>query len=51
MLARVDAITADIAALDARIEAEIAPFAAAAGRLDEVPEINLAAARGPGRVG
>jgi transposase len=44
MLARVDAITADIAALDARIEAEIAPFAAAAGKLDEVPGINLAAA-------
>src|SRR5438477_3928429 len=44
MLARVDAITADIAALDARIEEEIAPFTAAVGKLDEVPGINLAAA-------
>jgi transposase len=41
MLARVDAITADITGLDARIEAEIRPFAAAAGKLDEVPGINL----------
>jgi transposase len=44
MLARVDAITADIAALDARIEQQIAPFAAAVAKLDEVPGINLAAA-------
>ena len=44
MLARVDAITADIAALDARIEEQIAPFAAAVSRLDEIPGINLAAA-------
>jgi len=44
MLARVDAITADIAALDARIEEEIAPFTAAVGKLDEVPGINLTAA-------
>jgi transposase len=44
MLARVDAITADIAALDARIEAEITPFTAAVRKLDEVPGINLAAA-------
>jgi transposase len=44
MLARVDAITADIAALDARIEEEIAPFTAAVGKLDEIPGINLAAA-------
>jgi transposase len=44
MLGRVDAITADIAALDARIEEQIAPFAAAVSRLDEVPGINLAAA-------
>jgi transposase len=44
MLARVDAISADIAALDARIEAEITPFAAAVSRLDEIPGINLAAA-------
>jgi transposase len=44
MLARVDVISADIAALDARIEAEITPFAAAVSRLDEIPGINLAAA-------
>ena len=44
MLARVDAITGDIAALDARIEQQIAPFAAAMAKLDEVPGINLAAA-------
>ena len=44
MLARVDAITGDIAALDARIEEQIAPFAAAVVQLDAVPGINLAAA-------
>jgi transposase len=44
MLARVDAITADIADLDARIEEQIAPFAAAVRKLDEVPGISLAAA-------
>ena len=44
MLGRVDAITADIAALDARIEQEIAPFAAAVRKIDEVPGINQAAA-------
>jgi transposase len=44
MLARVDAISADIAAPGARIEAEITPFAAAVSRLDEIPGINLAAA-------
>jgi transposase len=44
MLARVDAIAGDIAALDARIEEQAAPFAAAVGKLDEVPGINLAAA-------
>jgi len=44
MLARVDAITGDIAALDERIDQEIAPFAAAVAKLDEVPGINLAAA-------
>ena len=44
MLARVDAITGDIAALDTRIGEQIAPFAAAARKLDEVPGINLAAA-------
>ena len=44
MLARVDAITGDIAALDARIEEQITPFAAAVAKLDEVPGISLAAA-------
>ena len=40
MLARVDAIDADIAALDTRIEEMTVPFTAAAGRLDEIPGIN-----------
>jgi transposase len=44
MLARVDAITCDIADLEARIEEQIAPFAAAVRKLDEVPGISLAAA-------
>jgi transposase len=44
MPARVDAITADIADLDTRIEEQIAPFAAAVSKPDEVPGINLAAA-------
>jgi transposase len=44
MYARADAITGDITALDARIEAEIAPFAPAVRKLDEVPGISLAAA-------
>ena len=44
MLARVDAIDADIAELDARIEAMIAPFAQAAARLDEIPGIGPVAA-------
>jgi transposase len=44
MLTRVDAIAGDIAALDARIEEEIAPFTAAVRKLDEVPGISLAAA-------
>ena len=44
MLARVDAIDADIAALDERIEEMTAPFAAAARRLAEIPGINATAA-------
>jgi len=44
MLARVDAIDADIAELDARIEEMIAPFTAAAERLDEIPGIGRIAA-------
>jgi transposase len=45
MLARIDAITADIADVDARIEAEIAPFAPAVARLDEIPGVGVTAAR------
>ena len=44
MLARVDAIDTDIAALEAKIEAEITPFAEAVAKLDEIPGISLAAA-------
>ena len=44
MLSRIDAIDADIAALDAQIEAQLAPFAAAAARLDDIPGIGPAAA-------
>ena len=44
MLARVDAISGDIAALDARIEEQIAPFAGVVARLDEIPGISLTAA-------
>ena len=44
MLSRVDAISADIAVLDARITAEAAPFADAVARLDEIPGISLASA-------
>jgi transposase len=45
MLARIDAITADIADVDARIEAELAPFAPAVARLDEIPGVGVTAAR------
>jgi transposase len=44
MLARVDAISGDVAALDARIEEQIAPFADVVARLDEIPRISLTAA-------
>jgi len=44
MLARVDAISADIAALDAAIATHAAPFADLIARLDEIPGISLAAA-------
>ncbi len=44
MLARVDAISADIAALDARIGEAISPFAGTVARLDEIPGISLTAA-------
>jgi transposase len=44
MPARAGAISGDIAALDTRIEATIAPFAAAVAKIDEVPGVNRAAA-------
>ena len=44
MLARIDGIDADIAAVDEQIEANLAPFAAAAERLDEIPGIGPVAA-------
>jgi transposase len=44
MLARIDAIDADIAELDTKIEEMIAPFVAAAERLDEIPGIGRIAA-------
>lgn len=44
MVARVDAIDADIAAMDAKIEEQIAPFAQAVAKLDEIPGINPVAA-------
>ncbi len=45
MLARIDQISAHVAALDAKIEAEIAPFADAVERLDQIPGVGLIAAR------
>lgn len=44
MLARIDGIDADIAVLDAQIEAHLAPFAHAAARLDEIPGVGPVAA-------
>jgi transposase len=44
MLDRIDALSADIAALDARIEALIGPFAQAVDRLDEIPGVGQTAA-------
>jgi len=44
MLGRVDAISADIAALDDRIAEQAAPLADAVARLDEIPGISLASA-------
>jgi transposase len=45
MLRRIDALAADIAELDARIEAMIAPFAAAVEKLDEVTGVGLRSAQ------
>jgi transposase len=44
MLSRVDAISADIAILDAQIAEQAAPFADLVARLDEIPGISLASA-------
>ena len=44
MLARVDAVDADIVAVDTQIGQHLAPFADAAARLDEIPGIGPAAA-------
>jgi transposase len=44
MLARIDGIDVDIAAVDEQIEAQLAPFASAAERLDEIPGIGPVAA-------
>lgn len=45
MLARIDTLTADIAAVDARIAEQIAPFADAAERLDEITGVGLIGAQ------
>jgi transposase len=45
MLSRIDQATADIAAVEAHIEAEIAPFQAAADRLDEITGVGRTAAQ------
>jgi transposase len=45
MLDRVDAVSADIAALEAKIDQEIVPFAAAADRLDEITGVGRTAAQ------
>jgi transposase len=44
MLRRIDGIDADVAVLDAQIEAHLAPFDQAAARLDEIPGIGPVAA-------
>ena len=45
MLERIDAITANIDQIEARIDAEIAPFADAVARLDQIPGVGVTAAR------
>ena len=45
MLARIDALDADVAELDAAIGEMIAPFAPAVERLDEIPGVGTTAAR------
>lgn len=45
MLAHIDAINADITAVETRIAELVAPFAAAVARLDEIPGVGVTAAR------
>ena len=45
MLQRIDGITADIATVQERIDAQIAPFAQAETRLDEIPRVGPTAAQ------
>ncbi len=45
MLARIDQLDADIADVEDRISDQIAPFAAAVARLDEIPGIGVTAAQ------
>ena len=44
MLARIDAMDADISEVETQIEAQIAPFADAVARLDEIPGVGATAA-------
>lgn len=44
MLARIDLVSADISDIDERIDTELAPFATAAERLDEIPGVGHIAA-------
>jgi transposase len=44
MLSRIDALDADIADVETQIEAQIAPFAPAVARLDEIPGVGATAA-------
>lgn len=45
MISRVDAIEADIVEVDKQIEVHIAPFAAAAAQLEQIPGVGATAAR------
>ena len=45
MLKRIDGITADIATVQERIHAQIAPFGQAVARLDEIPGVGATAAQ------
>jgi transposase len=45
MPCRIDALSADVASLDARIEEQIAPFAHAVAQLDEIPGVGVTAAQ------